>query len=813
MTHRRTLVSIFCWLPLPLLAGQAASRAEEPAVSARLTLERDVQPLLKARCIKCHGPNRPKGKLNLSGPRSLARGGESGPAVEPGSPDDSALWEKVSSGEMPPKPEDPLSDEEKALLRRWIEQGASGLPRDGDLQGAPPGADHWAFAPLSRPEPPPARSRSAVNTPIDRFIAQALEEKGLSLGPEADATTLIRRLSFDLTGLPPTPEEIAAFVADSRSDKWERLVDRLLDSPGYGERWGKYWLDAAGFSESNGYFSADSFRPLAYRYRDYVIASFNADKPLDQIVREQLAGDELSGYKPGATVTSEMVDQLVATHFLRNGQDGTGESDGNPDEVRADKISVVDNAVQIIGSSLLGLTLQCARCHDHKFEPVTQKEYYQLHAILAPAFNLDKWVKPNDRFVEAAPPDVLAPWLAHEKKLDAEISRLNAMLKPLPKDASKDEIARQKALDETIKTAKEKRQPHPLRIAWVADLGPEDVAAALLVRGNPSTPGPLVPPGVPAFLVDSANPYKAPKPAPKARSTGRRLAFARWLTKPGSRPSALLARVLANRIWQGHFGTGLCATSDNLGYTGSAPTHPELLDFLASELVRSGWSARSLHRLIVRSAVWKQSSGPRPDARAADPDNHLLARYPLRRLDAEAVRDALLAVSGELDRRQRGPSVPTRRTDTGEVVPEEPGKDGLRRSVYLQQRRTQVVSMLEVFDAPSIVTTCTRRLPSTVPLQSLNLLNSGFVAARAEKLAARLERECPEAESETSRVVRAFLLAIGREPAAEERAAALQFLRTQPERYPGLSQADARRRAWTDFCQMVLASNAFLYVE
>ena len=549
---------------------------------------------MKARCIKCHAPINPKGKLNLSGPRSLARGGESGPIIAPGSPDESALWDRVAADEMPPKPEEPLSVAEKALIRRWIEQGAKELPRSEDLQGTAPGTDHWAFGALVVPIPPFVRNSSRIRTAVDCFVQGALKERGLALGPEADRATLIRRLTFDLTGLPPGPEEIAAFLADRRPDAYERLVERLLTSPRHGERWGKFWLDAAGYSESNGYFSADSDRPLAYRYRDYVIRALNNDKPLDQIVREQLAGDELSEYKPGVEVTPALIDQLIATHFLRNGQDGTGESDGNPDEVRADKVSVLDGAVQIIGSSLLGLTLQCAKCHDHKFEPVTQKEYYQLHAILAPAFQIEKWVKPNDRFVEAAPRPIEARWQAHERMIDAVIDRLAKQFGPKPNEPPAEQASKQKWLEKLTESAKTRRQPHPGRIAWVSDLGPEAISAPLFTGGNSSTPGPRLDPGVLGFLTDLDNPYEVLRQTKEARTTGRRLALAQWLTKRGSRPAALLARVLANRIWQHHFGTGLVATSDNLGYTGSPPSHPALLEYLAAELIRSGWSAAGL---------------------------------------------------------------------------------------------------------------------------------------------------------------------------------------------------------------------------
>ncbi|HEX3450309.1 MAG TPA: PSD1 and planctomycete cytochrome C domain-containing protein, partial [Isosphaeraceae bacterium] len=699
------------------LAPSAPSTADE----SHPALERDVLPLLKARCLKCHSPLKSKGKLNLSGPRSLARGGSSGPVIAPGNLDESTLWDLVSNDEMPPRPEEPLSADEKRLLRRWIEQGARDLPTVAEVQGAPPANDHWAFAPATTPPPPSLKDHRRVRTPIDRFIENALEDQKLALGPEANRTTLIRRLSFDLTGLPPVPEQIAAFVADPASNAYEKLVEGLLASPRYGERWGKFWLDASGYADSNGYFSADTDRPLAYRYRDYVIRAFNADRPLDQIVREQLAGDELAGDRRGPEADPVTIDLLVATHFLRNGQDGTGESDGNPDEVRADKYAVLEGTIQIIGSSLLGLTLQCAKCHDHKFEPVTQQEYYQLQAILYPAFNVEHWVKPNDRIVIAGPRDEMTRWQVHEKVIDGQLEALERHL------ASGTNATKSKeTLQRVIEAANARRWPNPGRIAWVGDVSNTPSEIPLLVRGNLATPGPKVGPGVLGILTDPENRYVPAAPFAGSSATGRRLALARWLTRPGSRPSALLARVLANRIWQQHFGTGLAATSDNLGYTGSPPTHPELLEWLASELVRSGWSAKALHRLIVTSSVYRQSSAPRPDSASIDPDNRLLSRYSLRRLDAEALRDAILAITGELNDRQGGPYVPTHRDGSGEVVTES-AEGATRRSVYLQQRRTEITSLLDLFDAPSIVTTCTRRVPSTIPLQSLSLMNSDFM--------------------------------------------------------------------------------------
>ena len=769
-------------------------------------------PLLKARCVKCHGPIKPKGKLNLSSARSMARGGANGAVIVPGNPDESTVWDLVANDEMPPEPDEPLSDEEKTTLRRWIQEGAKNLPSALEVKRTAKGSDHWAFAPSSRPLPPSVNDGRPIRRPIDSFIQKALEDQKLTLGPETDRATLIRRLSFDLTGLPPGPEQVAAFVADPAADAYENLVELLLASPRYGERWGKFWLDASGYSDSNGYFSADTDRPLAYRYRDYVIRAFNADRPLDQIVREQLAGDELAGDRKGSEADSVTIELLIATHFLRNGQDGTGESDGNPDEVRADKYAVLEGATNIIGSSLLGLTLQCAKCHDHKFEPVTQREYYQLQAILYPAFNLEHWLQPNDRVVIAGPRDELSRWQIHEKVIDGQIEALERHL-----GSGTNATKTKDALERVIKAANAQRWPNPCRIAWVGDVSATPSEIPILVRGNLTIPGPKVGPGVLEVLTDPENQYAPAPPFAGSSSSGRRLALARWLTRPGSRPSALLARVLANRIWQQHFGTGLVATSDNLGYTGSAPTHPELLEWLAGELVHSNWSAKALHRLIVTSSVYRQSSSPRLDAARIDPDNHLLSHYPLRRLDAEAMRDAILAITGELADRQGGPYVETHRDDSGEVVVSDSAAGPTRRSVYLQQRRTEITSLLELFDAPSIVTTCTRRVPSTIPLQSLSLMNSDFMVTQAGKLASRLEHECKpcldDGANQNYYIERAFLLALGRLPSPGERDSARKFVVAQPSRYPGLSESESRHRALADFCQMLLASNAFLYVD
>ncbi len=699
------------------------------------------------------------------------------------------------------------------------------------LGGDPPGRDgegrgHWAFRPVLRPAVPDVRPREGARTPVDRFIVAALEAKSLTLAPEADRATLVRRVSFDLTGLPPSPAEVGAFLADPSPGAYERMVERYLASPHYGERWGKYWLDAAGYADSNGYFNADSDRPLAYKYRDYVVRSFNADKPYDRFVLEQLAGDELAGYEPGGDVTPATAELLTATHFLRNAPDGSGESDGNPDEVRTDRLTVLEGTLQITMNCLLGLTVQCARCHSHKFEPITQKEYYSLQAIFFPAYNPDRWAKPNDRVVTVADRATRAEHRRRTGLIDREVKAQRDRLADAAKrlktspeltKLNDDELAKRfpefaslRAEVRKAVAAREKERPAPLEALSVfVETDPNPPPHHVLKRGQHNAPGAEVGPGVPAALCTAGNVYRlGPRPAGRV-STGRRTAFARWVTSPDN---PLFARVMVNRVWQHHFGVGLVSTADNLGRSGARPSHPELLDYLAAEFVRGGWSVKSLHRRIMMSAVYRQASalparGHSPEE--VDPDNRLLWHYPLRRLDAEALRDAMLCVSGELDRRAGGPYVPSQRTAEGAVAVAEGSAGARRRSVYLQQRRTQVVTLLQLFDAPSVVGSCGARTTSTVPLQSLALLNSEFARLRARAFAQRLRREAgPDAGKQ---LALAFRLACGREPVAEEVAAARRFLAAQARAYAGQEGAEAR--TWADLCQMILASNAFLYVE
>jgi hypothetical protein len=713
---------------------------------------------------------------------------------------------------------------------------------------------HWAYRPVASPSPPTVRG--ACPSPVDRFLLAALEAKKAGFNPPADRATLVRRLSFDLLGLPPTAEEIDSFLADRSPDAWERLIERFLASPRYGERWGKFWLDAAGYADSNGYFNADSDRPLAWKYRDYVVRSFNADKPYDRFVREQLAGDELAGFTPGGDVTPDMVEALTATHFLRNAPDGTGESDGNPDEVRTDRFTVLEGTLQNAMTCLLGLTIQCAKCHDHKLEPISQAEYYRLQAIFFPAYNPERWTTPNNRTVTVGTARERARHKRLHDLIDRQVKALRAGLDSFA-TSLRDQLTeeRLKSLDPATRVLVRgalaapaaKRTPHQQRLlkahakllavsandltrrfaeykelrgqiqravaerrkdlprplealAVLVETDPNPPAHRLLRRGRHDQPGRKVAPGVPAALCLKTNSFSLPvRPAGRV-STGRRTAFARWLTSPDN---PLFARVMVNRLWQHHFGTGLVGTPENLGQSGAKPSHPELLDFLAARFVRSGWSVKAMHRLILRSRAYRQACTPRGDVEDA-----LLGRFPLRRLDAEALRDAMLRASGELDGRMGGPYVPSVRTGEDTVVVQESTNGSRRRSLYLQQRRTQVVTLLGLFDAPAMVGTCGKRSVSTVPLQPLALLNSGFARARARAFAARL---AGEAATEENRITLAFRLACGRPPSEEEQSACRQFLHKQNLVYA--REKDASGRAWADLCQMILASNAFLYVE
>lgn len=814
---------------LPLVLA-AALGAAPPGDDAPIDFDRDVRPILAKRCITCHGGVTRKAGLSFRFRDAVLAPARSGRrAVVPGDPGESELLRRITAGDddrMPPKG-DRLTAAEIGTLRRWIAEGAPWKP-------------HWAFTPLAAPDVPSVNRPEWTRNGIDRFVLARLEQEGLAPSPEADRATLIRRAAFTLTGLPPTPDEVARFLSDSAPGAHERMVDRYLSSPAYGERWGKLWLDAAGYADSNGYFHADTDRPHAWRYRDWVIDAVNDDLPFDTFVRWQLAGDEIAGYVPGGDVTPDMVPKLVATHFFRNAPDGTGESDGNPEERQRDRLIVLEGNVRNLGSALLGLTVGCAKCHDHPFEPLTQAEYYGLQALVSGVYPDDpgRWIKPQDRLIVVG---TRAQREAHEKtkkRIEGRIRELEKELGALTREtrerllADLDEETRTRArkileteekkrpeqdrtwlealterdeayarkrrtLEDRIAEARKRRPPDLPRIAAAWERQPDTIPHPVKKRGVYTSPGPEAKPGVPASLVGPGYTFQIRKPE-GLRSSGRRLALARWITSPNH---PLLARITVNRIWQNHFGHGLAGTPDNLGQSGARPSHPELLDWLAARFVKDGWSRKALHRLILASATWRQRSLSPNGPPAADPGNRLHWRGPFLRLDAESVRDGMMSVAGILDRNRGGPYVPTKRIDGTVVV--EPGHPGARRrSVYLQHRRTQVLTMLRTFDAPPIVSNCTRRSVSNVPLQSLSLLNSDFSLDCAGGLAERVGTDAGDP------VGRAFLLALARGPRDAERKAAEAFVAKQRRLH-----GDDEGRVLRDLCQMILASSAFLYTE
>ncbi len=910
----------------------------------------------------------------------------------------------------------------------------------------------WSFRHLARLAQPTVQEGAAA-MPIDSFLLSRLEARGLGFSPPADRATLIRRASFDLVGLPPSPEEVQAFVADDNPDAYHRLIERLLASPRYGERWGRHWLDVVGYSDSNGYHRADTPRPLAWRYRDYVIRSFNNDKPYDRFWLEQLAGDELVKPEQLAEYSPEVVELLVATHFLRNAPDGTDSTEGNEIARTIERYAVLEQQLQITISALFGLTIDCARCHDHKFDPIPQSDYYSLQAVLYPAFNVKKWTNPKDRLIQLAPRGEIMEWEAAVQRHDREIEQLKqdfaawvaanrptgqvvfrddfdqapsllagrwsntapgddapagtlgvnvdspkapgaqiveqklhvieaganssgwlvtkdkfdwtpdrdgawvqatfdlvsdrlpaqaaaaerigyyislhdyngnsgvpggnvlfdgnpaggaavsvAYPGPRAQDRGKigasgykpghkygvrvtnagkgqfrieqlvDWVAEEPAItlatadlpdggfgfefccgrsfvvdNVSIETgdsataptaatefvkqlpvkreelaaalkAKDKARPEkPGQIAWVTDLTPEPPLVPLLKRGRYFDAGPAVDAGGLDVLREPGEKLDVVPPEAQARTTGRRLAFARWATRADSRAAALVARVQVNRVWMWHFGRGLVETPENFGARGLPPSHPELLEWLAARFVDSGWSTKMLHREIMLSDAYRQGTRPTPEVHAVDPDNRLLWAFPVTRLESEAVRDAMLFAAAALDTRMGGPAIDFEKTPQGQsYVPADENHDPSSksgRSVYLRDRRSEPITFLQTFDRAAAEPNCVRRSSATVVSQALAMLNSRFVNAMAERFAGRITRESPSGAGDQIR--RAYLVALNRLPTADEVGEATGFLSAQATRYrdAGKTETEAATAALTDFCQVLLASNEFLYVR
>ena len=896
MTRRRSAQSrLVSWLAASMLVVAAFRQALGADTSP--TWEADVRPILKAHCTHCHGEEQPvEGGVDLRLRRFLDREAEGyGAILVPGDPSAGELLRVIRSGEMP-KGGKKVSAEELATIERWVATGARSV--EPEPESIPPGpyltaGDRawWSFQPIVKPAVPALADAAAGRTPIDAFILQSLGPKGLVLAPEADRPTLLRRLTLDLTGLLPTPEEVAAFVADTSGDAYERVVERLLASPAYAERQARAWLDVVGYSDSNGFSEADSLRPHAWRYRDWVVKSFQDDLPWDRFIQEQLAGDELAGATQEAT--SDAVndplrrDQLIATAFLRLAPDGTG--DPVPDQNLARNQSIAEQ-IKVTTSSLLGLTVACAQCHDHRYDPVSQADYFRLRAIFDPVYDWEQWRAPGQRVYSLYTPEERAQAAAIEAeaaKIDAaadamrkafldeifetEIVKLpeevrdayrtaratpegerteeqKALIRKYPAalatysldlyDAAKEKAVNDKRAEGTALRGTKPAEGFVMAAVEVKGRVPE---TKLFHRGDHEQPKQPVSPGELSVLAVSGPPGAGIEPLVSAEtvagSSGRRLAYARWLTG-GRHP--LVARVLVNRFWLGHFGRGLVATPGDFGRLGERPSHPELLDWLAATFMEGGWKLKPLHRLIVTSAVYRQVSTNEP-ARAVDSDNRLLARFSPRRLDAESFRDAVLGASGQLVSVGGGVPVGIAKDPVGRIVVgrEEKdangdvvrvvslGADDFRRSLYLQSRRTEPVTVLETFDQPEMKPNCELRRATTVAPQSLLMLNDTFVLASARALAERVRREAPG--DVRAQVERTWRLLFSRSPSQPELEGALAHLAEQGEEFrvrlaavppppskegePAPAPADPQLEAFSSLCQVLLASNRFLYCD
>ena len=736
---------------------EAGALKQGEQVVTRLVSEREVlAPVLGAKCFVCHGRREQRAGLDLRTRASMLKGGQSGPAIVPGKPEESLLVKRIAAQQMPP----PSLQEQYCVrtvdsgelekLKQWIAQGAHPDherplevdPRADQMVGAA-ARQFWSFRPVVRPEVP---AMKGGRTPIDAFLMASLAKKKLTYSAEAGRLVLMRRAYFDLTGLPPTPEEVKAYLADQRLDAYDRLLDRLLASPRYGERWARYWLDAAGYSDSEGGVSSDAPRPTAWRFRDYVIRAFNADRPYNEFLTEQLAGDEMFDYRSSKPYTPRQADLLAATGFLRLAPDSTYSTEQNFLPERFDAVAA---EMEILGTAVMGLSLGCARCHDHKYDPLPQRDYYRVSAVFQSALDPYDWRIPsldcvgvgskceekNVRFLPDLDSAETKSVLAFNAPLDRQIAEIEQQVEeaamPYREKSGKsaapvEELTKQfedfkkqvSDLRKGLAKIRASLKPTPGYRAMF-DMGGEPTPVRILLRGDPNNPGALVAPGPPSVLSAELPPYRVEKPAHETGTSGRRLAFAKWLTSP---QHPLTARVIVNRIWQQHFGTGIVKSAGNFGKMGTPPTHPELLDWLATEFVASGWSMKKLHRLIMTSAAYRQTSTVSEPALRADPSNTLLSRFPLRRLDAEAIRDSVLKAAGRLDESEFGPPAAIDVKPDGAVLPKA-GKLGYRRSIYVMQRRTTPVSLLDAFDAPFMSPNCIKRGESIVSSQALQMMN------------------------------------------------------------------------------------------
>ena len=810
--------------------------------------EREVRSLLADHCQKCHGPEKQKGGLRLDLRDAMRDAGDSGEkAIVPGDAEASELIRRVASSDelerMPPSGP-PMSAEGVRLLKRWIDEGAPWSGGESDARRAGPGEmvvtdgdrQHWSFRPLRAITPPTVAHGEEAPNPIDRFVLAALEGRGLALTPPASPRQLVRRVSFDLIGLPPSPEDVEAFVADPSPDSYEKLVDRLLASRHHGERWARHWLDVVRYADSDGQ-ERDADRPTAYHYRDFVIRALNDDLPFDISVRWQLAGDEFEPDDPRAS---------AATGFLTAGPHTVLNVPMEEEKVR-NRYNELDDLLSTLGSGMLGLTIGCARCHDHKYDPIPTRDYYRMLGVFQTGNRAETPLVPQTEVVRHR--EQMAAWEIRLKAVEArrklwrtEItrrheasSRARGVEEPTIGDADdaparnpgtddEEQVQRKQFEREAAALEAEKPPPIPTALGF-AESRSEPEPAWLLGRGDIHVKKERVGLGFLSVLTGTRTPEEYWKVAragnPSAKTTYQRKALAAWITDTEDGAGALLARVIVNRVWQHHFGEGLVRTVNDFGVQGERPSHPELLEWLADDFVEHGWRLKRLHRLILHSAVYRQGVAFDPSKAKIDPDNLLLwHRRPLR-LESEALRDAILAISGTLNPESYGkafkPPIPAEAMVARNTVDPYPkgAKDDpatRRRSVYMFHKRVVQEPLMQAFDGPDASASCGRRNRTTVAPQALALLNDPFVRARSADFARRLREAA--GPSPDAQVDLGYRLALGRSPGATERAAAIGFLDDQTRRRStDPARGDASSMALADFCQTLFGLNEFLYVD
>jgi Protein of unknown function (DUF1553)/Protein of unknown function (DUF1549)/Planctomycete cytochrome C len=795
--------------------------------------DKEVKPVLVANCLKCHGGENPKGLLRLTSRELVLKGGRNGAVVSLEKPEESRLLKaldyKTDALKMPPPGR--LPQGEIDVLARWIKRGlpmksleveAAALHQARAGQVTPEAKNYWAYKLVKRPEVPTVRHAQWVRNPIDAFILAKLEEKNLKPSAPADKTALVRRAYYDLIGLPPTPDQVDEFVNDKSDNAYEKLIDHLLKSPHYGEKWGRHWLDLVRYAETNGY-ERDGPKPFAWRFRDYVVKSFNDAKPFDRFLREQLAGDEID---------RDHIEAIVATGFYR-----LGIWDDEPADPKQSRFDEFDDWVATTGQVFLGMTMNCARCHDHKIDPIPQADYYRLLAFFQDVqhFSDNRDVKSSFNISDISPPEVRKTYEQELKKREARKAEIVAEMTKIEDEAIKKMPAEDRAaaaandrpavVDKKVpeyltpeqdrEYKRLKRELNKLRL--LPEMG-RDLALSVnncltsppetfvMVRGSPHNPGTKVEPGFPQVL-GFADPRIAP-PAKGAKTSERRKVLADWIASPENQ---LTSRVFVNRLWQHHFGRGIVASTNDFGKFGTLPTHPELLDWLASEFVKTGWKVKPMHKLIMMSNAYQMSVKATDDGLKLDPGNSLFWRFNPRRLTAEEVRDSFLAVSGKLDLKLGGPSVYPKlpkevlagQSRPGEGWPTSPPEVANRRSIYVHIKRSLQVPILGQHDQADTDSSCPVRYTTTVPTQALGLLNGEFANETAAAFAERLKKEASGLDEQVRRAIR---LTTGREPKEDEVKRDVAFV---VELRKNMSEGEALRK----YCLLMLNANEFVYVD